>query len=214
LGTFVANVHLVSIASHLTSRRAPATFVRHPCPPPSPCAPDASVQSVLKRMYWQSWPRLIASNLLKATYRPATIANCRQKNNTKVPYMVSHGNHEDSSANLAHYVERFRNMPCGKSEPPTFATEAGSGASNSMFYSWDAGLVRSLFISMLDWSVPSCNSVLDWSGPCFISLFCVNAGVTSFRFLRFNFHHFCILCLRLLNAGSWFVLVLFPSHRL
>ena len=29
----------------------------------------------------------------------------------RLPYMVSHGNHEDSPANLGHYIERFRNMP-------------------------------------------------------------------------------------------------------
>lgn len=57
-----------------------------------------------------------------------------------VPYMVTHGNHEDSGANLAHYVERFRNMP-SNAEPPTFATEAGVCPSNNMYFSWDAGLV-------------------------------------------------------------------------
>ena len=57
----------------------------------------------------------------------------------RVPYMVSHGNHEDSPANLANFVERFRNMPAN-AVPNTFTTIAGT-TSNSMFYSWDAGLV-------------------------------------------------------------------------
>lgn len=51
--------------------------------------------------------------------------------------MVSHGNHEDTPSNLAHYVERFRSMP-SNAVPPTFTTEAGK-TTNSLYYSWDAG---------------------------------------------------------------------------
>ena len=50
----------------------------------------------------------------------------------RAPYMVSHGNHEDSPAALANFVERFRNMPAN-AVPDTFTTIAGT-TSNSMFY--------------------------------------------------------------------------------
>jgi hypothetical protein len=43
----------------------------------------------------------------------------------RVPYMVSHGNHEDSAPNLAHYIERFRAMP-SNAVPEKFTTLAGS----------------------------------------------------------------------------------------
>lgn len=54
-----------------------------------------------------------------------------------VPYMVSHGNHEDSDVNLAHYIERFRSMP-SNGIPSTVDTVAGPGV-NTLWYSWDAG---------------------------------------------------------------------------
>jgi len=65
--------------------------------------------------------------------------------------MVSHGNHEDSTVNLAHFVERFRNMPAN-AEPSTFTTAAGT-TGNNMFYSWDAGLVHYIAISTELWHV-------------------------------------------------------------
>eukprot|EP00040_Diaphanoeca_grandis_P037041 m.239430 g.239430 ORF g.239430 m.239430 type:complete len:515 (+) comp33745_c3_seq3:1506-3050(+) len=66
-----------------------------------------------------------------------------------IPYMVSHGNHEDSPACLTHYVERFRNMPTN-SVPPTFLTLAGEGP-NNLYYSWDAGLVHYIALSTELW---------------------------------------------------------------
>ena len=60
-------------------------------------------------------------------------------------YMVSHGNHEDSAANLAHYIERFRNMP-SNAEPLYFETHNGE-AINSLYFSWDQGLVHYVSIS-------------------------------------------------------------------
>jgi hypothetical protein len=51
--------------------------------------------------------------------------------------MVSHGNHEDSDTNLAHYIERFRSMP-SNAVPATVDTLAGTGV-NTLWYSWDAG---------------------------------------------------------------------------
>ena len=68
----------------------------------------------------------------------------------RVPYMVTHGNHEDSDANLAHYVERFRNMP-SNAVPPTFATQAGVCPVNNMYFSWDAGLVHYISLSTEFW---------------------------------------------------------------
>ena len=67
-----------------------------------------------------------------------------------VPYMVTHGNHEDSDSNLAHFVERFRNMPTN-AVPATFATQAGPGAANPMYFSWDNGLVHYISISTEFW---------------------------------------------------------------
>jgi hypothetical protein len=66
-----------------------------------------------------------------------------------VPYMVSHGNHEDGSKSLAHYVERFRSQP-SNAEPSTF-TSANGETTNSMYFSWDYGLVHYVSISTELW---------------------------------------------------------------
>lgn len=66
-----------------------------------------------------------------------------------VPYMVSHGNHEDSDANLAHYIERFRSMP-SNALPTTVDTLAGEGT-NTLWYSWDAGLVHYVALDTEIW---------------------------------------------------------------
>jgi len=86
---------------------------------------------------------------------------------TKVPYMVSHGNHEDSSVNLAHYIERFRGQPTN-AEPLTFKSSNGVAA-NTMYFSWDYGLVHYVAISTELWfgvssSEPNVNltTFLDW----------------------------------------------------
>merc|ERR1711998_225367 len=68
---------------------------------------------------------------------------------TKVPYMVSHGNHEDRDTALAHFVERFRHMP-SNAEPPTFNTINGE-TTNTMYFSWDFGLVHYVSISTELW---------------------------------------------------------------
>ena len=66
-----------------------------------------------------------------------------------VPYMVSHGNHEDSDANLAHYIERFRGMP-SNAVPATVDTVAGRGV-NTLWFSWDAGLVHYVALDTEIW---------------------------------------------------------------
>ena len=58
----------------------------------------------------------------------------------KVPYMVSHGNHEDAPEGLAHYIERFRSQPVN-SEPSEYTTINGK-APNSLYFSWDFGMVH------------------------------------------------------------------------
>eukprot|EP01063_Lacrimia_lanifica_P022139 TRINITY_DN29823_c0_g1_i1.p1 TRINITY_DN29823_c0_g1~~TRINITY_DN29823_c0_g1_i1.p1 ORF type:complete len:556 (+),score=164.37 TRINITY_DN29823_c0_g1_i1:45-1712(+) len=63
----------------------------------------------------------------------------------RVPYMVCHGNHEDSPGALAHYIERFRHMPTN-AEPATYLTLNGRGA-NTMYYSWDFGMVHYIAMS-------------------------------------------------------------------
>lgn len=63
--------------------------------------------------------------------------------------MVSHGNHEDGAGALAHFVERFRSQP-SNAIPATFNTAAGEGV-NTMYFSWDAGLVHYIAISTELW---------------------------------------------------------------
>jgi hypothetical protein len=65
------------------------------------------------------------------------------------PYMVSHGNHEDSDDTCAHYLERFRHMPVN-SEPPTYLAATGE-VPNVLYYSWDAGLVHYVALSTELW---------------------------------------------------------------
>eukprot|EP01063_Lacrimia_lanifica_P025481 TRINITY_DN332_c0_g1_i1.p1 TRINITY_DN332_c0_g1~~TRINITY_DN332_c0_g1_i1.p1 ORF type:complete len:566 (+),score=276.77 TRINITY_DN332_c0_g1_i1:63-1760(+) len=67
-----------------------------------------------------------------------------------VPYMVSHGNHEVKRTNLPHYIERFRNMP-SNADVPTFHTVNGDGATNSMYYSFDHGMVHYVIFTSELW---------------------------------------------------------------
>eukprot|EP01065_Artemidia_motanka_P042874 TRINITY_DN581_c0_g3_i1.p1 TRINITY_DN581_c0_g3~~TRINITY_DN581_c0_g3_i1.p1 ORF type:complete len:552 (+),score=214.86 TRINITY_DN581_c0_g3_i1:78-1733(+) len=72
------------------------------------------------------------------------------------PYMVSHGNHEDAPGSLSHYLERFRHMPVN-SEPKTIPTLDGSGkfhSPNTLFFSWNDGLVHYVAISTEIWFNP------------------------------------------------------------
>eukprot|EP01060_Flectonema_neradi_P028171 TRINITY_DN378_c0_g1_i5.p1 TRINITY_DN378_c0_g1~~TRINITY_DN378_c0_g1_i5.p1 ORF type:complete len:562 (+),score=143.07 TRINITY_DN378_c0_g1_i5:55-1686(+) len=65
------------------------------------------------------------------------------------PYMISHGNHEDTHANLAHFLERFRLMP-SNAVPPTYLSHNGR-TTNSLYFSWDHGLVHYVAISTEMW---------------------------------------------------------------
>ena len=67
-----------------------------------------------------------------------------------VPYMVSIGNHEDAPLNLAHYTERFRNMP---TKTGSVLTVNGK-APNNWYYSWDAGLVHYIALTTEAWFDP------------------------------------------------------------
>jgi len=67
-----------------------------------------------------------------------------------VPYMVSIGNHEDAPLNLAHYTERFRNMP---SKTGSVLTVNGK-APNNWYYSWDAGQVHYIALTTEAWFDP------------------------------------------------------------
>eukprot|EP00754_Rhynchopus_humris_P014686 Rhum_TRINITY_DN14406_c0_g1::Rhum_TRINITY_DN14406_c0_g1_i1::g.87309::m.87309 len=58
----------------------------------------------------------------------------------RIPYMVSHGNHEDAPEALAQYIERFRSQPVN-SVPATYSTLNGE-APNTMYFSWNFGLVH------------------------------------------------------------------------
>ena len=76
------------------------------------------------------------------------------------PYMVSHGNHEDSAASLAHFVERFRSQP-SNAVPAFFTSDAGT-TTNTMYFSWDAGLVHYIALSTELWfGVSSPNTGVD-----------------------------------------------------
>jgi hypothetical protein len=66
-----------------------------------------------------------------------------------VPYMVSHGNHEDSSSSLAHYIERFRSQP-SNAQPSTFKSSNGE-TTNTLYFSWNYGLVHYISISTELW---------------------------------------------------------------
>ena len=80
-------------------------------------------------------------------------------------YMVSHGNHEDSAANLAHYIESFRGQP-SNAVPPTFKSENGV-TTNSLFFSWDYGRVHYISFSTELWfgvggSGTNASSFMTW----------------------------------------------------
>jgi len=67
----------------------------------------------------------------------------------RVPFMVNHGNHEDSAGALAHYIERFRSQP-SNAVPPTFKSANGE-TTNTMYFSWDSGLVHYISVSTELW---------------------------------------------------------------
>ena len=58
----------------------------------------------------------------------------------KVPYMISHGNHEDKKGNLEHFLARFRAQPVNS--VPDTVTTANISAPNTLFFSWDYGNVH------------------------------------------------------------------------
>jgi hypothetical protein len=62
------------------------------------------------------------------------------------PYMVSIGNHENSAGSLAHYTERFRNMPSnsGTGEPTPFSLSRALSLSLPLSLS----LARALSLSL------------------------------------------------------------------
>ena len=64
---------------------------------------------------------------------------------TRVPYMVSHGNHEDTPGSLAQYIERFRSQP-SNAIPPTYTTINGE-TTNTMYFSWNHALVHYISFS-------------------------------------------------------------------
>eukprot|EP01060_Flectonema_neradi_P029795 TRINITY_DN41_c0_g2_i1.p1 TRINITY_DN41_c0_g2~~TRINITY_DN41_c0_g2_i1.p1 ORF type:complete len:530 (+),score=144.80 TRINITY_DN41_c0_g2_i1:44-1633(+) len=67
----------------------------------------------------------------------------------RVPYMISHGNHENKPGNLAHFIERFRGQP-SNAVPPTFTTLNGE-STNTLYFSWDQGLVHYISFSTELW---------------------------------------------------------------
>ena len=67
------------------------------------------------------------------------------------PYMVSHGNHEDGDSDLAQYLERFRHVSHPQNAvPPTYVAANGEVA-NTLYFSWDAGLVHYVALSTELW---------------------------------------------------------------
>eukprot|EP01060_Flectonema_neradi_P026922 TRINITY_DN3654_c0_g1_i1.p1 TRINITY_DN3654_c0_g1~~TRINITY_DN3654_c0_g1_i1.p1 ORF type:complete len:533 (+),score=107.30 TRINITY_DN3654_c0_g1_i1:49-1647(+) len=70
---------------------------------------------------------------------------------TRVPYMVSHGNHEDAPTRRARYIESFRSQP-SNAVPPTFTTINGdTPTTNTLYFSWDHGLVHYISFSTELW---------------------------------------------------------------
>ena len=68
----------------------------------------------------------------------------------RVPYMVSHGNHEHADS-LTHYIERFRSQPGGPGAFPGAPGNTPAAATNTMYFSWDAGLVHYIALSTELW---------------------------------------------------------------
>lgn len=67
------------------------------------------------------------------------------------PYMVSHGNHEDGDADLAQFLERFRHVGYPQNAVPATFTGANGEAPNTLYFSWDAGLVHYVALSTELW---------------------------------------------------------------
>eukprot|EP00927_Polykrikos_kofoidii_P070393 TRINITY_DN6656_c0_g2_i1.p1 TRINITY_DN6656_c0_g2~~TRINITY_DN6656_c0_g2_i1.p1 ORF type:complete len:600 (-),score=86.87 TRINITY_DN6656_c0_g2_i1:254-2053(-) len=67
----------------------------------------------------------------------------------RVPYMVNQGNHEHRGAALAHYIERFRSQP-SNAVPSTFTSSNGE-TTNTLYFSWDSGLVHYVSFSTELW---------------------------------------------------------------
>ena len=63
-----------------------------------------------------------------------------------IPYMVSVGNHEDSTQSLAHYLERFNHMPSTTGQVSSPGNPTGL-ARNTLYFSWNDGLVHYVSIS-------------------------------------------------------------------
>ena len=61
------------------------------------------------------------------------------------PYMVCHGNHEDSDVALARYTDAFRHMPVNSGRNVTTVNAANEP--NNWFFSWDSGQVHYVSIS-------------------------------------------------------------------
>lgn len=83
----------------------------------------------------------------------------------RVPYMVNHGNHEGGEVARAHYIERFRSQP-SNADPPTFTTVNGE-TTNTMYFSWDHGLVHWVTLSTEFWfgltdTKTTKQTMLDW----------------------------------------------------
>ncbi|KAJ9463565.1 Purple acid phosphatase 22 [Diplonema papillatum] len=79
---------------------------------------------------------------------------------SRVPYMVSHGNHEDGAADLAHFVETFRSQP-SNAVPPLVETTNGI-TTNTLYFSWDHALVHYIsFSSELWYGVSSKSPVVN-----------------------------------------------------
>lgn len=62
---------------------------------------------------------------------------------SSLPYMISHGNHEDGDVSLARFTESWRHMPSNNGT----VTSINGDAPNNWFFSWDAGLVHYVSIS-------------------------------------------------------------------
>jgi acid phosphatase type 7 len=62
---------------------------------------------------------------------------------SRVPYMISHGNHEDADDSLSRFTESWRHMPANNGT----VTSINGEAPNNWFFSWDAGLVHYISIS-------------------------------------------------------------------
>ena len=96
---------------------------------------------------------------------------------TRIPLMVSQGNHEMAGTNLARYTSSFRNMPSNDvfKGNNTVITKNDFSSRNNWYFSWNQGLVHYVALSTeLFFTFPKERSGgrnITWDGASLVSMF-------------------------------------------